>query len=196
MTLVAIGAGAFGVWAFASTGNGKDAHGKVYASPQDCARDGALSAVHCDHLWNASLKLHAARAPSFATLQKCEEEHGAGRCTQPSDGDPARRNLYIPRMTGYVMGRLASGSYQAAPLFKMKSDGPMQHRMTATPEPAQDQQGRRISAFVWMSHTRTAAASAAKPVGRSLFASKTGASKPGAARGGFGGGARAASASG
>ena len=50
MTLVAIGAGAFGVWAFATAGNGKDAHGKIFGSPQACASHGAIDASRCQSL--------------------------------------------------------------------------------------------------------------------------------------------------
>ncbi|MCC2095278.1 MAG: DUF1190 domain-containing protein [Hyphomicrobiales bacterium] len=192
MTLVAIGAGAFGIWAFANAGSGKDAHGKIYDSPQACARDGAIATQRCQALWAESLRLHANHAPTYTTKAKCEEIHGVNKCGLASGArDAARHNLFIPHMVAYTMGRLTFGGYQAAPLFKRKSDGPMQYRMSAAPQPVTDHQGRRVSAFIWMSRASANASSASS---RSLFAKKG--SARAASRGGFGKSARAVSARG
>jgi uncharacterized protein YgiB involved in biofilm formation len=192
MTLVAIGAGAFGVWAFATAGSGKDAHGKIFDSPQACARDGAIDASRCQSLWAESLRLHTNHAPNYSTKAKCEEIYGLNKCELASGAkDAVRRETYIPRMVAYTMGRLAFGGYQAAPLFKRQSDGPMQYRMSAAPEPVTDNQGRRVSAFVWMS--RASASAVAPKGGRSLFPTKPGKAS---SRGGFGSSAKATSARG
>jgi uncharacterized protein YgiB involved in biofilm formation len=192
MTLVAIGAGAFGVWAFATAGNGKDAHGKIFDSPQACARHGAIDASRCQSLWTESLRLHTNQAPNYSTKAKCEEIYGLNKCELAAGAkDPARRETYIPRMIAYTMGRLAFGGYQAAPLFKRRTDAPMQYRMSAAPEPVTDNQGRRVSAFLWMS--RASASAAAPTGGRSLFPTKPGKAS---SRGGFGRSAKAISAHG
>lgn len=191
MTLVAVGAGAFGVWAFFNAGStDKNAHGKIYSSASKCASDGILSRQECQKQWNQSLKLHAAKAPFYSSQRECEIKHGAQMCTQPGDvGSPQRRSGFIPLMTGYVMGKLAQGGYQTAPLYKLRADEPHKHRMTASPPPVKDKEGRSISAFVWISRTARAASS---PVAkRSLFASRnkaksTSSSRSSARRGGFG----------
>ncbi|MDP4594765.1 MAG: DUF1190 domain-containing protein, partial [Beijerinckiaceae bacterium] len=76
MTLVAIGAGAFGLWAFASTGSVKDAHGKIYSSSQECASDGAVGQSNCTRLWQEAVRLQSKNSPVQATLAKCEELYG------------------------------------------------------------------------------------------------------------------------
>lgn len=196
MTLVAIGAGAFGVWAFATSGSGKDAHGKVYNSAQACASDGAMSSDTCSRLWREALRLHTNHAPVYTTKAQCEMVHGTGRCEEPvSAFDKTRRTQYIPRMAGYAMGRLVLGGYQAAPLFKRKTDHPTQYRMSAAPEPVSDSSGRRVSAFLWMS--RAKASAPAVRGGRSLWSKDR---KEGKAsktrRGGFGKSSRTRAAGG
>lgn len=208
MTLVAVGAGAFGLWAFTAAGSTKDAHGKIYASAGECASDGALARADCESEWRRSLVLHTDYAPTYASVASCEASHGEGKCV-PATGsrDPDRRGVYIPAMSGYVMGKLLSGGYQSAPLYKLKADEKHKHRMTAAPEPARDAQGKSLSAFVWMS--RNAAAATVKPAGRPLWASAqpglgqrpaSAGQKPAngapVSRGGFGGATKAAASGG
>lgn len=157
----------------------------------------------CDSEWRKSLALHANKAPAYPTIAICQATHGDGRCMPATDAqDPARRSQFIPVMSGYVMGRLATGGYQSAPLYKLKADEPHKHRMSAVPEPVRDSQGRSVAAFVWLSRTTRPVAAAAS--GRSLWAhqAKAGpaagasraATRAPAARGGFGGASRGASA--
>ncbi len=170
MLVVALGAGAFGIWAFATSSSGKDAHGKIYTSARECAADGAVGQANCARLWREALVLHKNKAPTYPTQAKCEAVHGAGRCEQPSGAqDSARRAMYIPRMSGYAMGRLAFGGYQAAPLYKRKTDLAKQYRMSAAPEPVRDSQGRRVSAFVWISRANANSKAKSPARGRPLF---------------------------
>lgn len=185
MTLVAVGAGAFGLWAFTATGGPKDVHGKIYRNAAHCSSDGSIAGNECQDLWRKAKVVHNSHAPAYDTKLKCEAVHDAGQCIQPADAKEAeRRTKFIPRMAGYVMGKLALGRYQAAPLYKLKDDEPSKYRMSAVPPPETDAQGRRYSAFVWLSRTANSAPAAAAPKGRPLFA-KDGTSKP-LSRGGFG----------
>ncbi len=170
MTLVAVGAGAFGLWAFAASGSTKDAHGKIYSSVGECAHDGALALAECQSEWRRSLALHADYAPVYPTVQACVAAHGEGKCIPATESrDAERRKSYIPTMSGYFMGKLITGGYQSAPLYKLKADEGHKHRMTAAPEPVRDAQGKSMSAYVWMS--RTVKPAAAASAGRPLFAS-------------------------
>ena len=205
MTLAAVGAGAFGIWAFTASGAPQDAHGKIYRSADECARDGILSASACQAEWGKSLALHLDKAPVYATRASCEASHGHNQCVPAStSNDPARRSSFVPVMSGYVMGRLTNGGYQSAPLYKLKADEQNKHRMSAAPEPVRDSQGRSLAAFVWMS--RTAARPVAASAGRSLWShsardgaktrSASRAVSRSAARGGFGRASRGLSAAG
>lgn len=148
MTLVAVGAGAFGVWAFFNSGATKTAHGSIYASVDQCVAGGALSRAECTARWKDAQLLHEQNATRFGSKAECEEVHGEGRCGQTQNSRSMAGIFFIPRMTGYVMGRLQNGSYQAAPLFQNKGDGRSRFRMTAVPPPVSDGRGGRMSPFV------------------------------------------------
>jgi len=151
LTVAAIAAGAFGIWAFLNAGSRPvDAHGKIYASPEACAQDGLVETHLCDSLWREAAQLHAGHAPVYATSAECETAHGAGNCILAGADAPAERQAqYIPRMTSYVMGSLGGGRYQAAPLYRLTADEPFKHRMSAAPPPVLGPDGQLRGAFHW-----------------------------------------------
>lgn len=173
MTLVAVGAGAFGVWAFFNSGTTKSAHGKIYASVDQCIAGGVLSRAECMARWKDAQALHEQKAVRYSSQAECEKVHGEGRCGPVQGSRTTVGVFFIPRMTGYVMGRLRNGSYQAAPLFQNKADGNNRYRMTAVPKPVSDGRGGRMSPFVRVSskaaRTRGAPRARASSTRRSGF---------------------------
>ncbi len=134
VSLLALGAGAAGVGAYMGSGSETATANRIYTSQQQCERDSAVPAEDCRKQFVAAKAAHEKAAPLFPSKEACEGEYGDGKCTNPSSG--TRHSYYIPAMTGYMMGRAASGGYQSAPLYQRRGDPPGQYRqMAAFPQP-------------------------------------------------------------
>lgn len=114
----------------------------VYATPEDCIRDGQMGADACrEEYENAKLE-HARTAPRYNDQADCESDFGTGACQVA----PGYGRSFMPLMAGYLIGRMmapkndncqdrsgdcsprsggASGYYRAfrsQPLYKARDD--------------------------------------------------------------------------
>ena len=98
-------------------GEGVDA--LSYNSVGECTAAGQIPASACEEASAAATRQNAAGAPRFDAMDVCEEQHGAGACTQQvaSNGN----SFFSPLLTGFVVGQLLSGGnrgYQYSGLYR------------------------------------------------------------------------------
>jgi uncharacterized protein YgiB involved in biofilm formation len=78
----------------------------VFATPQDCLR--VFDHAKCQDIVHAALKVHFAKAPSFASLDTCEWVIGVGTCIKsPASG--ASLESFAPAMVAVLAAHDGDG---------------------------------------------------------------------------------------
>ena len=98
-------------------GEGVDA--LAYDSVAECTAAGVIPASACEEAAAAAARQNAQGAPRFDALEVCEEQHGAGACTQQVASNGG--SYFSPLLTGFVVGQLLSGGnrgYQYSGLYR------------------------------------------------------------------------------
>ena len=132
LSLLAVGAGAVTIGSLATSSDGEKSTNKLFTSLAQCERDSAIPKEECGKQFTAALQAHEKASPKFPSKESCEQEHGAGQCANPSTNTSSvYRSYYIPAMSGYLLGRNAVGGYQAAPLYRKRTDAPGSYRQMA-----------------------------------------------------------------
>ncbi len=80
---------------------------KVYESAFDCARDSGLSQEQCLEGRKVALANSEKIAPRFESQDDCYAEYGTGQCVEHKSGG---RRVFMPFMTGYLVGKFAGGN--------------------------------------------------------------------------------------
>ncbi|SNX71141.1 uncharacterized protein YgiB involved in bioifilm formation [Cereibacter ovatus] len=86
---------------------------------------GRISTAECDAAFAEAQALHVESAPRYDSLQVCEEQHGAGNCgnEQEATGGSGLGSIFMPLLTGYLIGSmLGGGMARSQPLYRT-SDG-------------------------------------------------------------------------
>ncbi|WP_444667416.1 DUF1190 domain-containing protein [Cereibacter changlensis] len=87
-------------------------------------RGGQFSSADCDASFAEAEEIHVESAPRYDSLQVCEEQHGVGNCGDESQvtGSGGMGGIFMPLLTGYLIGSMLSGGRAAQPLYRT-SDG-------------------------------------------------------------------------
>jgi len=86
-------------------GEGVDA--LSYNSIGECTAAGQIPASACEEASAASIKQNAAGAPRFDAMDVCEDQHGAGACTQQVANNG--QSYFSPLLTGFIVGQMLGG---------------------------------------------------------------------------------------
>jgi uncharacterized protein YgiB involved in biofilm formation len=141
---------------------------RLYASTQECASAGALTAAECQAGYEAARTENERVAPQYGNRADCIADFGQDACTRHSSG------FFMPLMTGFLIGRaLDGGNSYPQPLYR-------------------DRQGQfRTPGGIGVGQATgdvTVRKSAVKPQARAITMSRAGFGSRAAARGSWGGG--------
>lgn len=95
-------------------GEGVDA--LAYNSVAECTAAGQIPASACEEASAASVRQNAAGAPRFDAMDVCEDQHGAGACTQQVANNG--QSYFSPLLTGFVVGQLLGGGNRYSGLYR------------------------------------------------------------------------------
>ncbi|MDO5606628.1 MAG: DUF1190 domain-containing protein, partial [Paracoccus sp. (in: a-proteobacteria)] len=72
-------------------------------------------------------QIHEETAPRYASLELCEQEHGAGNCggEQSAQGGSGGSSIFMPLLMGYMIGSMLGGrgGVQSQPLVRNAQGG-------------------------------------------------------------------------
>lgn len=114
----------FAGWTYLHLFSSEPVEGKVLTSPDQCASYGSLGIDECTELWRLALIKHANTAPGYETVEACERNHGAGRCSPATRATVAtRQDKFIPAMVA-IMPVATPNGLAATPLYRDPGDKP------------------------------------------------------------------------
>lgn len=190
ISLLALGAGAVTIGNFTGAGSSQS-DTRTYRDVRQCEADRLLPAAECATQFQQAKQAHERAAPAFANRADCEKEYGANNCAQPTT-NPSRQNSYLPLMAAYLIGRRATGGYQAAPMLRRPGDPADEYRISAAfPAPMSTSSGSSSSTRSFNSGSRIFTSGSRSSTSRGgLSTSRTSTSRTSTSRGGFGASSR------
>ncbi len=140
ITLVAMGAGAAGLYYLAGTNGTVSSAPQVFTSVSQCNAAKIHPSGVCEAQWNQAQKVHNIAAPAYENSEACQTAHGPGSCSALAQNeDPARAGKFIPVMAGYFFGTTPEGTFKGVPLYSTVKDGPNQYHVAeVAPKAAAD----------------------------------------------------------
>lgn len=149
VTLLALGAGATAIYAYANRRTPEEpvVEENFYQSLNECRTAGKTPVADCEAFWADAGRAHEKAAPRFPSMADCTAQFGAGNCTAPQYSTASTAAaVFIPVVAGVMLGKLGSGAYQSAALYRQPGDAPGQFRPSGAAAPCQLGQVRRIGA--------------------------------------------------
>ena len=97
----------------------------VVASVEECSANTKLSRAECESAYIKAQTEAARTGPKYSSSRTCEAEFGAGQC------QPQRGGIFMPLMTGFMVGQLLSNSYNPVYRYNNRSSPNYNKVMTA-----------------------------------------------------------------
>ena len=127
--LRALTIGLLGVSAFALSACNEDDNAQSFKSVEECRSashqvDAKFTEADCDKGYADAQAQYKESAPRYDAMKTCEEEHGAGNCTEEHRANGG--SVFSPFMQGYMMGWLINGnnrSYNYTPMYPVYGGG-------------------------------------------------------------------------
>jgi uncharacterized protein YgiB involved in biofilm formation len=92
---------------------------------QAAKSDGWFTEQDCETTFAEATKTYEETAPRYESKALCEEEHGVGACgsEQVASGGGFGGGIFMPLMTGYLLGQMLGGRPSAQPLVRTPGGG-------------------------------------------------------------------------
>ena len=97
----------------------------VVTSVEECSANTKLSLAECESAYIKAQAEAARTGPKYSSNRNCEAEFGAGQCRPQSGG------IFMPLMTGFMVGQLLSNSYNPVYRYNNRSSPNYNKIMTA-----------------------------------------------------------------
>jgi uncharacterized protein YgiB involved in biofilm formation len=99
----------------------------IYRSERECRDAHDRSDDDCRQGWDAALTAYRASAPRYEDRATCERHHGRDGCRPGRDIDPTMsETAFVPLMSAFMIGRLASQAMPAQPLYAHRPEDQQQ----------------------------------------------------------------------
>ena len=86
----------------------------VFDSEASCEAAEGVDAAECEAAYEQALAEHRETAPRYDAQAVCEEQHGPGACV--AEEAPGGGSIFLPLMTGFLLGQLLGGGMRSRPL--------------------------------------------------------------------------------
>ena len=111
----------------------------AFQNLQQCT-DAGFQASTCREKLDEAIKVHAAQAPRFQSLESCEKEYGEGKCGSLKTEGQTSQGFFSPFLTGFllsqVIGNVAgnrAAAYRGGPIYRTAGGRPVAIPPTGNP---------------------------------------------------------------
>lgn len=85
----------------------------------------AVTEQDCTTAYAQAVQTNVESAPRYDALAVCEQEHGAGNCQQADNPQGGGGSIFMPLLTGFLLGKMLSGggAIMSQPLYPKQGGG-------------------------------------------------------------------------
>ncbi|RWR06841.1 DUF1190 domain-containing protein [Paenirhodobacter populi] len=122
LTIGLIGASAFALAACKEETEQATAYPDLSACLADASRGSApVTEEQCRVAYAQALQTVNDSGPKYDALAACEEQHGVGNCQQAENPGGGMGSMFMPLLTGFLLGKMMGGGMMSQPLTPTKN---------------------------------------------------------------------------